>query len=306
MNLCNIISKTLNLNTSIQIIKLCSDQSSEAPLIYLVYSNSIPRYIIKKPKLNSIGVCKEKLLAEKNIISDILSKNNSFKTLSFPQLKIYQDSESFLIYQPFHKGKLLSSIKLNNQDINCIFNLLTDIHSINSTNHPFDALGLLEKKESILKKHNIHIDKEIIHPLKKKIKELSQKNPLTTSFSHGDFNPFNIIKHNKSYTLIDWEDAESKKHTLWDAFHFFTVYQRKNGRFNSTFFSEDPLNIQKKIIALAQEWNIDLNWIMPLFYLYIIDYAEIQSQEKRKKIKESQEWINFFINLYKKNIKIIK
>lgn len=76
-----------------------------------------------------------------------------------------------------------------------------------------------------------------------KLKEMTDDVNLT--MSHGDFWSGNIVKHQDSYKLIDWDDM-SKKSLSFDIFHFY--FQEFNADFYR--FTNNCKAIKQKILTI--------------------------------------------------------
>ncbi len=120
--------------------------------------------------------------------------------------------------------------------------------------------GLSRSLQSIAENPDPRIPSALLVQIGQLLQQVQQQPCLLTSFSHGDFTPWNIMARGRKIGMIDWELADPQKPALFDLFHF--IYQS-----NCLIGNKGFAAIRKEINSLfaAPAWQCfarkyQINW----------------------------------------------
>lgn len=182
--------------------------------------------------------------------AEFYSKIKNFKFAQFkvvPLLDLIEDKENGVIIS------LFEPLPLGCKTVNNINSkTLKILHEFKSIEKSTISLG------------NIHwLKKNPVEEILIKNYDANRRVELVTS--HGDFTPWNILNHDNSFYLIDFEETSTKSPLYADLLHFYLAKAAYLKHSNLTTLIYSLLRMLKKyhieynsfelLFALAHEWN---------------------------------------------------
>jgi thiamine kinase-like enzyme len=294
-------------NTTIHISKIGSDTNLNAPVLFMIYENYKPAYMIKIMRNANDS---SELIAFKNaqnVLNKLKLATSSSATFSFPIVELVNCNTIPVYIETAFNGMPMKQKCLwrdNNSvhtNINRIFDLLTSFYQIMPPNN-IGSLSLYKNALTYLnniKANGLIIKENILSRLENDLVPIETNKDFVTVLTHGDFSHFNIIDLGNRLALIDWEDSCTEGCPMWDAFHFFTVLSMNTGNTLTTLqriFATDGLSlfIKDKIRKLAIGLNINLEWLTPLYLYYCLSAANRYLNKRRFNCNEAQLWVDVF------------
>ena len=162
-------------------------------------------------------------------------------------------------------------------------------------------IGLIQDNNQLIA--NASQLKQLLKSIKNGINKTS---PITTTFAHGDFTPWNCYLRRNTLHLYDWELSKKAAPALYDLFHFHfqTGIFLKNQSFEqilkNIFQSIQAPTIQNIIVR----HNIDLTKHILLYLLRIVSYSIAKYQKENIVTADNKKqivvWTSALETLHKK------
>lgn len=167
------------------------------------------------------------------------------------------DKKQKLVIQCFNKDGMADYIKIGNatseKEMNAEISFLQERNKYTS----FDIPELAYCKRRVEgSEFNLQVTKEFLGDKVEPVlnediiaiyQEVSKDKKNNLEFSHGDFAPWNLKKHNGRYTLFDWEHCDYRMQGF-DLMHFVTVTEIVlNGKSISNAYDRGMEEIRKYI-----------------------------------------------------------
>jgi thiamine kinase-like enzyme len=217
----------------------------------------------------------EHLNNEASILSDYVREFKAAK-LSVPRVIAQSADRGFtkLFLSPVTGDKLSFNRSLPDSLVRAMATLFTESLTVQQTNKT--STLMLQFIEQLIERNGN--DPLVTKATLQVVEQLESKEP-PLGLAHRDFVFWNVLEHNSTWAVIDWEWARERHIPFQDIFHFYV-----HGAVNEN--NLDPISAvsiinsdegRHSLNTYAQEATLDKSLIGPMFTLYLCDWLGIQN-----------------------------